>query len=282
MVRFERPQSLEEALGLLQNQQWQVLAGGTDIYPAIGSKLHEYDVLDISRLSEIKGITLNKKGCRIGALTTWREIWQAQLPPAFYALQQAAREVGSIQIQNSATIAGNLCNASPAADGVPPLMVLDAQIELTSLNGTRHLPISEFILGNRQTALNEGEIVSAIIIPNQSLLGKSHFSKLGARRYLVISIAMVAVRLIMNDNRIRGLAVSVGSCSVVARRLKALELALVGKSLSELDELAWGDDFFVDISPIDDVRATKKYRKDAIKPLIIRAIRAAAQEESKL
>ena len=99
------------------------------------------------------------------AATTWSEIAAANLPPAFDALRQAAREVGSIQIQNRGTIAGNLCNASPAADGVPPLLALDAAVELASANGTRQLPLSEFITGYRRTARQPDEILSAVIVP---------------------------------------------------------------------------------------------------------------------
>ncbi|TGT02573.1 xanthine dehydrogenase family protein subunit M, partial [Mesorhizobium sp. M2D.F.Ca.ET.171.01.1.1] len=97
-------------------------------------------------------------------------------------------EVGSVQIQNVASVAGNLCNASPAADGVPALLVLDAEVELRSTKATRQLPLGEFILGNRSTALQPGEMVTAIRVPKRSAVGASAFVKLGARRYLVISI----------------------------------------------------------------------------------------------
>src|SRR5690606_23592351 len=121
----------------------------------------------------------------------------------------AALEVGSGQIQNVASIAGNLCNASPAADGVPGLMVLDAEVELRSATTTRRLPLEKFILGNRRTALAPGEMVTAIRVPKASTSGTSAFVKLGARRYLVISIAMAAVRLTVEDGRVGSAAVAV-------------------------------------------------------------------------
>ena len=99
----------------------------------------------------------------IGARTTWTDLVRHPLPPAFDALKQAAREVGSVQIQNVASVAGNLCNASPAADGVPPLLALDAEVELRSARRARAcLPLGDFILGNRRTALQAGELVTAI------------------------------------------------------------------------------------------------------------------------
>ncbi len=165
----------------------------------------------------------------IGARTTWTDVLRADLPPAFDALKQAAREVGSIQIQNCGTVAGNLCNASPAADGVPPLLTLDAEVELRSKRGTRLVSLGDFVLGNRQTALARDELVSAIRIPKAATAGTSAFLKLGARKYLVISIVMVAARLVADaEGKVLSAAVAVGSCSAVAQRLKSLEHALVG------------------------------------------------------
>ena len=134
-------------------------------------------------------------GLRIAACTTWSEIRDAALPPACDALRAAAAEVGGRQIQNAGTIGGNLCNASPAADGVPPLLALDAAVELASAAGTRRLPLAAFLLGPRRTDRRPGEILTAVLLPEAALAGRSVFLKLGARRHLVISIAMVAVRL---------------------------------------------------------------------------------------
>ncbi len=195
LVRYARPGSVDEALGLLAEAPWRVLAGGTDFYPALGNKPLSENVLDINRLDALRGLSETPEHFVIGARTSWTEIVRASLPPAFAALKQAALEVGSIQIQNRATVAGNLCNASPAADGVPPLMILDAEVELCSTAATRYLPLRGFILGNRKTACAPGELLTAIRIPKESAAGASSFLKLGARRYLVISIAMTAVPL---------------------------------------------------------------------------------------
>jgi CO/xanthine dehydrogenase FAD-binding subunit len=126
MPTYLRPDSLDDALGALAAQSLTIVAGGTDFYPARVGKPLDDDVLDISRLSALRGISETGTGWRIGALTTWTELIEAPLPPLFDALKQAAREVGGAQIQNRGTIAGNLCNASPAADGAPPLLAMDA------------------------------------------------------------------------------------------------------------------------------------------------------------
>jgi len=277
VARYARPRSLDEALGLLAEAHWRVLSGGTDFYPALGAAPLRDDVLDISALAELRGISTTATHFAIGGLTSWAEIAAAPLPPAFDALKLAAREVGSVQIQNRATVAGNLCNASPAADGVPPLLVLDAEVELRSATGMRTLPLSRFILGNRRTALAPDELLTAIRIPRASAAGGSGFVKLGARRYLVISIAMAAARIAIGaGGRIEAAAVSVGACSPVAVRLAELEAELAGRpadaALAEIVQPR----HLAALSPIDDVRASAGYRLDAAREIVARALLMAA------
>ncbi len=132
MIRYAKPTIVDEALALLGEGPWRILAGGTDFYPAQGSKPFRENVLDINGLAALRGIAETESHWVIGARTTWTDLVRHPLPAAFDALKQGAREVGSVQIQNVASMAGNLCNASPAADGVPPLLVLDAEVELRS------------------------------------------------------------------------------------------------------------------------------------------------------
>jgi CO/xanthine dehydrogenase FAD-binding subunit len=277
MLRYAKPHSLEEALALLAEGPWRILAGGTDFYPALGAKPLRENVLDINALSELRGVSDDGDAIVIGARATWSAIVHASLPLAFDALKAAAREVGSIQIQNVGTVAGNLCNASPAADGVPALMVLDAEIELRSAGTTRRLPLEKFILGNRKTALRPGEMVTAIRVPRASAKGSSAFVKLGARRYLVISIAMAAARLMVGaDGRIAEAAVAVGSCSAVAQRLPALEAALVGHVVDNSLASVIVAEHLAALAPIDDVRGSREYRIEAAREIIARALLGAA------
>jgi CO/xanthine dehydrogenase FAD-binding subunit len=169
-------------------------------------------------------------------------------------------------------VAGNLCNASPAADGVPPLLALDARVELRSARGQRELPLADFILGARRTALEPGELVTAILVPAAPAATRSHFAKLGARRYLVISIAMVAVVIEPQGGRVARARVAVGACSAVARRLQALEAALAGAPLDAgLGALAL-EEHFQALQPIDDLRASAGYRREAARVLVRRAL----------
>ncbi len=271
------PQTLEEALQAMSAGACQPLAGGTDHF--VSAAAPGRDLLDLSRIDQLRGITRGDDGSlRIGATTSWAEIAGADLPPALAALQQAAREVGAIQIQQAATIGGNLCNASPAADGVPPLLVLEARVELASGQGRRELPLEDFITGPRRTALESGELLTAILIPPQPEAARSAFLKLGSRRYLVISIAMVAALAVIERGRIRDTRIAVGACSPVARRLHDLERDLRGRPIGDLaaPDLI-GPAHLAPLSPIDDVRADAAYRREAAAEMIRRALKAAAE-----
>ncbi|MBZ9660626.1 xanthine dehydrogenase family protein subunit M [Mesorhizobium sp. ESP-6-4] len=275
MIRYAKPTTVDETLALLGEDRWRILAGGTDFYPAQGAKPFRDNVLDINALAELRGIAETGEHWRIGARTTWTDIVRHPLPAAFDALKSAAREVGSVQIQNVASVAGNLCNASPAADGVPALLALDADVELRSAKAVRHLALGDFILGNRRTALQPGEMVTAIRVPKRSAAGSSAFVKLGARRYLVISIAMAAARLVVENGLIAEAAIAVGSCSAVARRLAGVEAALRGRPSDEALADAVLSAPIDELSPIADVRGSAEYRQAAAREIVARAVRAA-------
>ncbi|HEV2400383.1 MAG TPA: xanthine dehydrogenase family protein subunit M [Candidatus Sulfotelmatobacter sp.] len=270
---YLKPTNLNEAVSLLASTGGQILAGGTDFYPALGDRLPQSPVIDITSLDEIRGISIEKDWVRIGGLTTWTEIIRSPLSRCFDALKAAAREVGSVQIQNRGTVAGNLCNASPAADGVPPLLALDAEVELISNAGLRRMPLAQFITGNRRTLRNQGEILAAVLIPRRLENAFSAFLKLGARRYLVISISMVAA-VVQSDSagRVAEAHLAVGSCSAFARRLAQLETDLVGLPAKAGIGRAVTAAHLSALSPIDDVRATAGYRRDASLTLVRRAL----------
>ncbi len=269
---YIRPRSVAEALSALSTYPSQILSGGTDFFPSLGDRPIRETVVDVSALHELQGIFRATNEMRIGGLTTWTEIIRTPLPRCFDCLKVAAREIGSIQIQNRGTIAGNLCNASPAADGVPPLLALDAEVELTSSEGVRRIPLSEFIVGNRKTLRRADELLTAVVIPDTFRDASSSFVKLGVRRYLVISISMVAaVVLVDGAGCVTAARVTVGSCSAVAQRLRSLEQDLIGMPVSNCDDRVKPHHLSV-LSPIDDVRATAAYRREASIRLVQRAL----------
>lgn len=276
MGDFSRPESLDDALKCMEAGSWRILAGGTDFYPAQGDRPIRENLLDLTAIPELRGVTQEAKGWRIGGLTTWSDVVKAPLPAAFDGLKAAAREVGAIQIQNSGTVAGNICNASPAADGIPPLLTLEAKIELLSPRGKRQMALDDFVTGVRDTQRQADELVSAIHIPTVGRQSRSAFVKLGARRYLVISIAMVAVYLDIDDGgRIAEARIAVGSCSPVARRLRNLEAQLCGAAATAGLSNAVTSEHLEPLEPIDDVRATAAYRLEAAEELVRRALEMA-------
>ncbi|MCM2562632.1 FAD binding domain-containing protein [Lutimaribacter sp. EGI FJ00015] len=271
---FHRPDRIEDALAALASGA-SVIAGGTDWYPSRGDGPVPMNVLDVTRLQGFRGITRDGAGWRIGAATTWTDIARADLPPAFDGLKRAAREVGGLQIQNAGTLGGNLCNASPAADGMPPLLTLDPKVELIGPHGAREVPLADFVTGPRQADLREGELLAALHIPDPGP-SAGGFIKLGARKYLVISIAMVAALVHVEGGRVAWARVAVGACSPVARRLSALEADLQGVAVNALAG-AVRPDHLKDLSPIGDVRGSAGYRLDAVAELVGRAIAQAAR-----
>ena len=276
MTRFERPESMAEATSLLAAGDWALLAGGTDLYPAHVGRPIARPLLDLSRVAGLRGIRQSDDGWSIGATTTWTDVIRADLPPLFDALKAAAREVGGVQIQNAGTVAGNVCNASPAADGMPVLLALGVEVELRSALGTRRVPLDAFVLGSRRTARRGDELVTALHVPARSARARTVFAKLGGRRYLVISIAMVAVVVDVDEvGRVVSAGVAVGSCSAMARRLPSLEARLFGCDVAAIVDVVEPADLSP-LTPIDDVRASAAFRLDATLTLLRRALASLA------
>ncbi len=271
--RYLRPDNLTDALAALADGDLVRAAGCTDLLAATERKSLPGDLLDLTGIASLRGIERTADGLRIGGGTTWTDIIRADLPPAFDGLKLAAREVGSVQIQNRGTIAGNLCNASPAADGVPPLLTLNASVELASQRGERILPLLEFITGPRQIALASDELLTAVLIPDSAIRGVSNFLKLGARKYLVISIAMTAARIVIEDGVVAQASLAIGACGPVAARATLAESALIGgpPDASRITDAMIASA----LSPIDDVRATATYRHAGAAELLRRTIAGA-------
>jgi CO/xanthine dehydrogenase FAD-binding subunit len=280
MGAYLRPADLDEALSALASEApgsapWIVVAGATDHYPARVGRLPREDVLDVTAIAALRGVEAVDGGWRIGALATWTDLAEADLPPLFDGLRAAALAIGGLQIQARATIVGNVCNASPAADGVPNLLAMDAVVELASAAGTRQVPIGEFVTGNRRTVRRPDELVTGLVIPAPmpETQVRSAFEKLGSRAYLVISIAMVAAVVEIGvDGRITRARVAVGACSEVAQRLTGLEADLAGLPASPATAAIVGADHLEALSPIDDVRGTAAYRREAAIVLVRRAL----------
>lgn len=283
MGAYLRPARLTEALGALaapspSGSGWTVVAGATDHYPSRVGRPAMDDVLDVTAIGRLRGVEAVEGGWRIGALTTWAELAEAELPPLFDGLRAAALTIGGRQIQARGTVVGNVCNASPAADGMPNLLALDAQVELSSRAGARIVPVGLFVTGNRRTTRRPDELVTGLYIPAPlpATTVRSAFEKLGSRAYLVISIAMVAaVAELAEGGDVQRARIAVGACSEVAQRLPGLEAELAGATASDIvgsiaDRVR--PEHLAQLRPIDDVRGSAAYRREAALELVRRAL----------
>ena len=267
---YYRPDKINDALYSLSKEKLTIAAGCTDLLPSTQQENLGNNILDISGIKSLRHISFENGFRKIGSGVTWTDLVENnELPKCYDMLKECSLQIGSKQIQNLGTIGGNLCNASPAADGVPCLLSLDASIELLSVNGKRVLKLEDFIKGSRKTELQNNEILSAILIPKEAEIGRSSFLKLGARKYLVISIAMIACKLNLKKDVISEITISVGSCSAVAKRIKSLENLLIGKSIKdELTKIILNYNYENYLSPINDIRGTNTYRFKASKVLV--------------
>jgi CO/xanthine dehydrogenase FAD-binding subunit len=284
-AQYERPSSLHAALNLL-HQGFLPIAGGTDYFPGKVGKPLADKLLDLTAIGDFSpSINESTDAIALSGLMTWRQCQNdfehAKLPLWCAALSQSAKDVGGWQVQNRGTLGGNLCNASPAADGVVALLALGADVVLASLGveaqatlQSRTIPLVNFVLGNRQTAKSSFELLTQIRLPLHSARARSVFLKLGHRKYLVISIVMVAVLVDFDDlGIVTKCRVAVGSCAKAALRMGSLERLLVGlpkdhvmnaveRNLSTVAAV---------LDPIDDVRGTATYRLAAAEELLRRA-----------
>jgi xanthine dehydrogenase small subunit len=269
VTAYFRPATLDEALAIRATRPVEIIAGGTDVYPnrttrAGWGRMAHPDVLDITAVPGLDRLEEGPDHWRIGCLVTWTALARAALPPLFEGLKAAATAIGGPQVQNRGTLVGNLCTASPAGDGIPNLMALDAQVEIAGPGGIRIVDMEAFFTGYRATVCGADEIVLAVRVPKRGARGR--FEKLGARRYLVISIVMVAAAIEAPGGRIAHARLCVGACSPVARRLPALEARLLGEPVAAAADLVRPDDFS-DLAPLDDVRASAAYRLAAAQAL---------------
>ncbi|MFQ5966481.1 MAG: FAD binding domain-containing protein [Acidimicrobiia bacterium] len=251
----------------------QVLAGGTDVmiqYPR--GELSPEVLLHIERIDELRGIESNGR-IQLGALTTHSDLAQSPLAATrFPALSEAARTVGGWQTQAVGTVGGNLCNASPAADLVPPLLVADAQVTLESVEQQRTMPLRDFIQGRRQTARAPNELLTGISVEPISDNEGEVYLKVGRRGAMEVAIVGLAARLAFDpEGTIRDARVAVCSVAPKPYRATAAETALIGTRADKPNADA-GELLAESTSPIDDARSLASYRMAVMAPLLVRAI----------
>lgn len=277
---YYSPQTASEALELVSRlgSKAKILAGGTDLLVVMKAKAitPEY-LIDINEVKEFNGITCEEgQGAVIGATTKLAELQYSEAIKTKYpALAYAAGEVGSAQVRNMASIGGNSCNASPAAETPPPLVALGAKVVVSSLKGERELPLEEFIQNVRRIDLAEGEIVTKFILPEPTPGSACRYAYMGRRDAMEIDCVNMAVNLELAEDGQTVKNVKLVMGSVFPRPLVSTEVPalLIGQKLT--DELiekaataAQGE-----AKPIDDIRASAEYRREIVKVLARRLLK---------
>ena len=271
--------SLSECLSLLAEyrDRARIIAGGTDLIIEMDrGQRPDVDILiDITRIPGLDHISLHGDEIHIGPLVTHNHIVASELMvERALPLAQACWEVGAPQIRNRATVAGNLITASPANDTITPLMALDAQVILASVRGERTIPLVEFYTGLRRTVMESDEMLTGITFTALSENERGMFIKLGLRAVQAISVVNTAIVIGMDGDCVSRARITLGSVAPTIIHAPVAEEALIGKPLTpetitEVARLAAATP-----SPIDDVRGTAEYRRDMVRVLVSRGLRA--------
>jgi len=272
-LRFEYygPRTLREAVELLDKlgPEAKILAGGTDLIVQMKQRVVEPRyIVNIKKIRELDYIEDRGKYLAIGAITKLRTIEKNQVvKEKFTALHEAVKAMAGVQIRNMATIGGNLCNASPAADTAPPLMVFEAQLKIVGPGYEKIVPITEFFRGPKKTVLKYNEILAEIKIPYQSPNTGSAFIKI-ARTAMDLAKVNVAVALRVEDDKITWVRIALGSVAPTPVRARSVEEALIDKKFTEENIREASKLVVNDISPITDIRSTAEYRREVSKVIV--------------
>jgi carbon-monoxide dehydrogenase small subunit/xanthine dehydrogenase small subunit len=279
---FVRPESLDEALALLaKGEDWQIVSGGTDAGVQFEHHLKDRRWLDLSGLDELQGISEDHEAVTIGGGVRYTDLAHSMAVRQWAKpLAQACRQVGGTQIQNAGTLAGNLVNASPAADAVPPLAVLHAVAVLRSAQGRRRVPVVKLATGPGQTSIALDEILTQVVIPKPK--ARTHgdgreiafFEKLGPRKAQTIAIASVALRgwLDREQGLLKGVRVALGAVAPTVILAPLTARCLMGGPLTEERILEAGEIAAQECQPIDDIRGSAAYRRRLVRGLLVRGL----------
>ncbi len=278
---FLQAQSITELVDLLNESEVRILAGGTDVIPKMRNDLFSAPALvDVSHLDDLRFIDERESKIFIGALTTHQEIANSALLQAENpALVVAAETVGCVQTRNRGTLGGNIANASPAADTVPPLLVYDAQIHLMSKSGERVMPLSEFATGPGATKIASDEFIHSVSFPKLGGAWGSAFKKMGKRSGMAIAVVSAAAAIILDESgNVEDARIALGSVAPTVVRCPDAESMLIGQEPTPEVVRQAAQVCAQDISPIKDVRSAAEYRNHAAVVLAGRAIDQAISQ----
>jgi carbon-monoxide dehydrogenase medium subunit len=276
------PATLAEALGLLAHEgdAGAALAGGTDLLLRIRRGMRRYrSVVNIKFIPGLTTVTWDEeRGLTMGTLTTFRTLEQhPHVRRHYHALVEAARVLAGVQLRNLATVGGNIGNASPSADSVPPLVALGATIEVASAGGTRVMPVETCITGPGRTVLSPGEIFTTISMPAPAARSGNAFARFSPRSAMDIGIASVAAAVTLDSGgRCTDCRIALGAVSPTPLRATAAEEVLRGERITAALADAGGELAASAARPISDIRGSASYRRAIVRVLTARVVQQAA------
>lgn len=276
-----RPRDLTQALRMMQEANGErpvPLAGATDLFVSLNAGAAAGGrFIDLWPLAELRGIRAGRDGVTLGALTTFRAMREHQaLAARFPALIAAAAEIGGRQIQSRATVGGNIANASPAADSVPPLMALEATVHVRSQRGARSIPLAALFRGYRELDLAPDELIVSVTLPYPPARARQFFRKVGTRRAQSIAkVVMAGVLRLGRSGRVDHVRVAIGSVAPVTLRARATEEALLGAPPAPAATERARAALLGEIAPIDDIRSDRTYRRAVAGNLLAQFLRSA-------
>jgi len=257
----------------------KVIAGGTDLLFEMEKGAVAFPILiSLRNISQLSRISFNpKSGLRLGAAITIHEAETSPIIKENYPLiAQAASQLGMLQVRNQATVGGNLCQASPAGDMIPPLMALGALLNLQSVSGQRVVQIENFFKGPRKTILKSGEILKEILIPSPEPNNSQAFLKYSRMGSVDLAIVNVAVKICLKeDHKCEEACICLGGVAPTVIRARLTESLIKGKKLDDDLIQKAGEKVLEEVQPISDVRASSEYRREMSRVMTIRALKAA-------
>ena len=285
-VEILSPDTWEQALAMKAAQPDAVpIAGGTDLMVALNfDRARPQAILDLTRVPELRDWGADDGRLRIGAGVTYTRLIE-ELGDRLPGLALAARTVGSPQIRNRGTVGGNLGTASPAGDGLPPLYVSDAEVELASATGTRRLPVAEFVTGPKRQAAREDELIAAFHLP--AATGPQQFAKIGTRNAMVIAVCSLSLAIWPERRAVCACIGSAGPTPIRAGEAEAFIAGVLDEEglwegrgpLSGAALERFGELVAAAAAPIDDVRGSAAYRRHALGVLARRTLTWAWEEQ---
>lgn len=273
MVNCFTPSTLKEALKFIKNEDTHIFAGGTDLMVKKKSwsglvPSFNKTVVFVNKLDELKNIVIEEKYLRIGAACTFSDIITSDKTPEY--LKEVSLSIASPAIRNIATIGGNICNASPAADILPPLYAVGAMVVLENVDGDRRLPIDNFILGPGKTVIKPGEILREILIPVKKF-SSFYYKKVGTRKSTALSKLSFFGFINIKEGNMEDIGIAFGAVAPTIVVSREIENRLRGIKISELKNINQDiiDEYEKLIKPIDDQRSTAEYRKQVAVNLLV-------------